>query len=69
MKWILASGALAMSSLLLTATATARASPIHSPPSGSEERAAILDAIRQRAESELGGPVKFFVKTIRVSGA
>ena len=69
MKWILASGALVLGPLLLVAPASARASPIHSPPSGSVERTAILDAIRPQAESELGGPVKFVVKAIRVSGA
>ena len=38
------------------------------PPKGSPERAAILDSLRLRAESELGPPVEFVVGQMRVVG-
>ena len=38
----------------------------HSPPSGSAERVAILDAARKPAVDELGKPVQFVVKQIDV---
>ncbi|HZP20823.1 MAG TPA: hypothetical protein VFB16_11530 [Bauldia sp.] len=38
------------------------------PPKGSPERAAILDAVRPMAEAELGAPVEFVVREMRVIG-
>ena len=59
--------------LLATATATATSTaktslPLsHSPPKGSVERAAILDAIRPSIASELGGAVEFQVVVMRAN--
>ena len=41
----------------------------HSPPAGSPERAAILDAARAPAERDLGKPVQFVVKQLEVLDA
>jgi hypothetical protein len=44
----------------------AECGPLVQPASGSAERKAILDAIRPRAQSDLGGAVEFVVKEMRV---
>ena len=46
----------------------AGAGAIHSPASGSPERKAILDAYRPLVVADLGAPVEFAVRTVRVSG-
>lgn len=48
--------------------AQAGAVAIHSPASGSPERKAILDAYRPLVVADLGAPVEFAVRTVRVSG-
>ncbi|HEY0179225.1 MAG TPA: hypothetical protein VGC30_06290 [Dokdonella sp.] len=40
----------------------------HTPPPGSPERAAVLDAARAPVQSELGKPVQFVVKRLAVLG-
>ncbi len=44
----------------------AECGPLSHPASGSAERKAILDTIRPRAQSDLGGAVEFVVKEMRV---
>jgi hypothetical protein len=44
----------------------AECGPLTQPASGSAERKAVLDAIRPRAQGELGGAVEFVVKEMRV---
>ena len=41
---------------------------ISTPPAGSAQRRAILDAVRPRVEAEIGPPVVFNVSVLRVSG-
>jgi hypothetical protein len=41
---------------------------VTTPPKGSPERTAILDAIRRSTEAEVGAPVEFVVDDIRVLG-
>ena len=53
--------------LALLATATpALAQTFHTPPSGSVERRALMNAIRPQVEAEVGAPVEFVVRTLRV---
>lgn len=40
----------------------------HTPQAGTSERAAIMDAMRMRAEKDLGQPVVFKVEVLRVVG-
>lgn len=40
----------------------------HTPPRGSPERAAILDAVRDPVQRRIGKPVIFVVRTLRVMG-
>jgi len=44
------------------------AAQVVSPPRGSPQRSAILDAVRPMAEAELGKPVEFVVNEMRVLG-
>lgn len=44
------------------------AAAVHTPASGSPERKAILDAYRPLVVADLGAPVEFAVRTVRVSG-
>ncbi len=44
----------------------AECGPLSQPASGSAERKAVLDAIRPRAQGDLGGAVEFVVKEMRV---
>lgn len=53
--------------LLLTAQ-NAFAQSFHTPPPGSAERRAVLDAIRPDIEDHLGAPVEFVVHQLRVGG-
>ncbi|WP_461344621.1 hypothetical protein [Brevundimonas sp. GN22] len=41
---------------------------IYTPPSGSPERTALMDALRGQVEGELGGRAEFVVKTLRSNG-
>lgn len=49
------------------AVVAAAAGPFWTPPPGSAERAAIMDAVRGPVEQELGQPIIFAVKTLRVT--
>ncbi|HQF30017.1 MAG TPA: hypothetical protein PLJ34_01105 [Hyphomicrobiales bacterium] len=55
----------ATAALILPGAALARP---YTPPRGSAERKAILDALRPRVEREIGAPVEFVVDTIRIDG-
>jgi len=57
---------IAAAALLLAGAAFAQT--YASPPPGSLERRAILDAMRPRVERQLGAPVEFVVREIRVGG-
>lgn len=58
----------AILALTLMAATTPALAQLHSPPPGSAERRAVLDAVRPHVEEQLGAPVEFVVQTIRVSG-
>lgn len=51
---------------LLLAALPAAAQSFHTPPPGSAERRALLDAVRPLVHAELGAPVEFVVRTLRV---
>lgn len=53
---------------LLLAALPAAAQSFHTPPPGSAERRALLDAVRPHIEGELGAPVEFVVHQLRVGG-
>jgi hypothetical protein len=55
----------ALAPALATVTADAQ---VTTPPQGSPLRAAILDAVRPRVEAEVGKPVEFVVRQLRVLG-
>lgn len=57
---------LAFGALSLTLTSLAQAGPVSSPAPGSVDRKEILDAIRPRAESQLGRPVEFVVTEMKM---
>ena len=61
-----------MASLVASLVALPAASPVQAqistPPPGSSQRRAILDAFRPRIEAEVGPPVVFVVSVLRVSG-
>lgn len=63
----LIAGLIAALALLLTALPAA-AQSFHTPPPGSAERRAVLDAVRPHVEGELGAPVEFVVQQLRVGG-
>ena len=66
---IVLSGLAALAAMLSPVAAAAKgAAPVHTPAKGSAERDAILDAIRPRVVRDLGAPVEFVVRTLRVSG-
>jgi len=52
----------------LIAASPVAAQTYASPPPGSPERKAILDALRPKIEARLGKPVEFVVEEIRVGG-
>ncbi len=57
--------------LLAAALIVASAAPLAaqtSPPRGSPERTALLDALRPTLVKEIGGPIAFVVTTMRVMG-
>lgn len=49
--------------------ASALAQTAHTPPAGTSERAAIMDALRGAAQKDLGRSVIFKVDTLRVAGS
>ncbi|MEM6550417.1 MAG: hypothetical protein AAF713_22230 [Pseudomonadota bacterium] len=58
-----------MIALALTTTLVATAAPAwQEPPRGSETRSAMMDAVRPFAESDMGAPVIFIVRDLRVEG-
>lgn len=54
--------------LLLAAAQTADAQRTHTPPRGSAERQALMDALRGTVQRELGKPAIFEVRALRVLG-
>lgn len=58
----------AVAILLAAATPLAASAQVTTPPRGSPQRAAILDAVRPMVEAEVGKPVEFVVNDIRVLG-
>ena len=54
------------SAILIAGVATVSAQQVFSPPRGSPERAAILDAVRPAAEVVLNPPVEFVVTKMNV---
>ncbi len=44
------------------------AGEVHEPAKGSQERAAILEAIRPAIEAQMRGPVEFQIETMRTDG-
>jgi hypothetical protein len=63
------SGLAALAAALSPIALAARgAAAVHTPGQGSAERRAILDAVRPRVVRDLGGPIEFVVRTLRVSG-
>lgn len=66
---IILSGLAALAATLSpVAAAPNRGAAVHTPAKGSAERDAILDAIRPRVVRDLGAPIEFVVRTLRVSG-
>lgn len=59
---------IALAALALGAAAPAVAQSVHTPPPGSPERSAILDAVRAPLIEHVGGRVEFVVETLRVGG-
>ena len=55
-----------LSSIFLAATASAEG--WYEPKRGSDERSALMDAIRPHVEWQLGQPIQFVVGDLRVSG-
>jgi len=51
-----------------TPTPTSPAGNIYTPASGTAERKALMDALRAKVDSELGGQAEFVVKTLRSNG-
>jgi hypothetical protein len=58
---------IALAAIVFAAAWAADAMAASSPPPGSVERSQIMDALRPDAEVALHGPVKFVVRTLRVS--
>lgn len=58
----------AIATLAIASFSTAALAQVETPPPGSPQRAAIMDAIRGIAVAELGGPVEFVVNDLRVLG-
>lgn len=56
-----------LAAMMLLSPVEPRAQAV-TPPAGSPERAAILDSLRLRAESELGQPVEFVIGQMRLLG-
>jgi hypothetical protein len=54
--------------LLLAVAQTAAAQRAHTPPRGSAERQALMDALRGTVQRELGKPAIFEVRELRVLG-
>ena len=52
--------------VLLLAAQPALAQSFHTPAPGTPERRALMNAIRPSVERELGAPVEFVVRTLRV---
>jgi hypothetical protein len=59
---------LACAVLLTLAGAVSVSAQVVSPPRGSPQRAAVLDAVRPMVEAELGKPVEFVVNEMRLLG-
>lgn len=55
-----------LTSIFLAATASAEG--WYEPKRGSDERSALMDAIRPHVEWQLGQPIQFVVGDLRVSG-
>lgn len=51
---------------LLLAAMPAYAQSFHTPPPGSAERRALMNAVRPQVEAQVGAPVEFVVRTLRV---
>ena len=58
----------ALAALLLAFASVTAAAQVTTPAQGSPLRAAILDAVRPRVEAEVGKPVEFVVRQMRVLG-
>lgn len=66
MKMRTATSLVVVSLLTIFGVIPAECGPLTQPASGSSERKAVLDAIRPRAQGELGGAVEFVVDEMRV---